>query len=641
MSKNVLLIGNPNCGKTTLFNLLTGQHQKVGNWSGVTTEGKVGYYVKDKGIMVTDLPGLYSLSVRTDDEKAVINRLMNKNIDLIINVVDGLNLERNLYLTTELLTLGFPVVLAINFSDQLLKKNIKIDTDKLSKKLGVKVVLISAATNKNIDELMTIVKNSITISNSYNDDFQKFSPKMRYEFIERTLSECVKKSRDRSSKFAGKIDNVLMNKYLGLPIFILVTCLMYLLSIRVGGAVGGLIENVFDNFSQSVYCRFNALNFPEWFLSLICQAIIKSLGIVFAFLPQILILFAVLTCLEESGYSARAAFIIDKLFSFFGLSGKAFIPMMLCTGCTVTGLMAARTIDGENEKRSVIFLSPFMPCGAKMAVFGWFSSVFFGGSAILATAMYFLGIFCVIMFGRILNFFSKKHKENSLFLLEIPTLKLPRIKVIFEVLVEKIKDYLLKVGSIIFIISVVLWALSSFGARGYVGKKIELSFLYTIGNALKWLFYPLGFGNWQATVAILSGTFAKEAVIETLALLTNEPSLLFQNSFSVYSFCSFVLLAPPCVASVIQAYSELKSKRLIFYMLSFEFTVAYIVSFVINILGLIFSTAQGLIIFLILAIIIVALAFAVKFAFAKNCKLKCLNCKGAKICRRKEKHSTI
>ncbi len=641
MSKNVLLVGNPNCGKTTLFNLLTGQHQKVGNWSGVTTEGKVGYYVKDKNVKITDLPGLYSLSVRTDDEKVVINTLKDKNIDLIINVADGLNLERNLYLTTELLTLGFPVVLAINFSDQLAKKNIRIDLERLSKKLGVKVILISAATNKNVDELMEIVENSNVLSSSYNENLLNYSPKKRYEFIEKTLIECVQNTSATSSKLAEKIDNILLNKYLGLPIFFCVMCLTYLLSIRIGGTFGGLIENAFEKFAAYVSDALKTLAFPEWFTALICQAIIKGLGIVCAFLPQILILFAVLTFLEESGYSARAAFIIDKLFSFFGLSGKAFIPMMLCTGCTVTGLMATRTIDGENEKRSVIFLSPFMPCGAKMAVFGWFSSTFFNGSAILATAMYFLGIFCVIMFGRILNFFSKKHKENPVFLLEIPTLKLPRIKVIFEVLIEKIKDYLLKVGSIIFIISVALWTLSSFGAKGYIGSEVELSFLYTLGNALKWIFYPLGFGNWQASVAVLTGTFAKEAVIETLALLTNEPSLIFQNAYSVYSFCSFVLLAPPCIASIVQARSELKSNRLVFYMLLFEFAVAYLVSFIINVLGLIFSTVQGLIIFLILAIIIVTLMFSFKVAFASGCKLKCSNCKGVKRCLKKEKRSTI
>ena len=641
MSKNILLIGNPNCGKTTLFNLLTGQHQKIGNWSGVTTEGKVGYYIKGKDIKITDLPGLYSLSARTDDEKAVTNRLKDKDIDLIINVVDGLNLERNFYLTTELLTLGFPVVLAINFSDQLEKKNIIIDTERLSKKLGIKVVLISAAKNNNVDKLMEITKNSNVIYNSFDKSFSNYSPKKRYEFIEKTLAECVKYNKSKQSKAAEKIDNILMNKYLGLPIFVLIMCLMYFLSIRVGGAVGEIIKDHINKFADSAYSSFDALNFPGWFSKLMCQAIIKGIGIVSAFLPQILILFAVLTLLEESGYSARAAFIIDKLFSFFGLSGKSFIPMMLCTGCTVTGLMATKTIDGENEKRSVIFLCPFMPCGAKMAVFGWFSSTFFDGSATLATAMYFLGIFCVIMFGRIVNFFSKKRKENTVFLLEIPTLKTPRLKVILEVAFEKIKEYLLKVGSIIFLVSIAIWGLSSFGVRGYVGNNVELSFLYSLGNALKWIFYPLGFGNWQASVAILSGVFAKEAVIETLALLSSEPSQIFQSGFSVYAFCAFVLLAPPCVASVIQAYSELKSKRLVIYMLLFEFSVAYFVSFVINITGLIFSTTQGLIIFLILAIILTTAKIAFKFVFTAGCGLKCSNCKGAKRCHRKEKHSTI
>ena len=638
MNRNIALIGNPNCGKTTLFNALTGKYQRTGNWTGVTTDSVTANYKKDASIKITDLPGTYSLNAYSLDEKAVIKHLKENTPDVIINVLDGLNLERNLYLTTYLSSLDIPVVIAINFADQLKNNNVYVNEEKLKDIFGVPVVKISAIKNVGIDELIAQAKNaknSITC-NKLKDE----TSSSRYAFVETIIESVVTKKLTRGEIFTQKADKILLHKFFALPIFFLVVTILYFLSITGGSFFGSIILSVLDGFENNVRSFFIENNVPTFLINLSCDAIIKGVSTVCSFLPQILILFALLTLLEQSGYASRIAFILDRIFRAFGLSGKSIIPMMLCSGCAVSGIMSTRTIAQANERRMTIFLSPFIPCGAKMAVFGWFSTIFFNGSALIATSMYFLAILCTAVFGWLLNKLKCfKNKGNTL-ILEMPLLRAPHLKDVCFVLKEKLKEFIVKAGTIIFLISIVLWFLQNFGVRGYTFGEVENSFLVAIGNIIKYVFYPLGFGNWQASVALVSGIFAKEAVVETLILTTTSFHSLFYNNFSVYAFMAFVLLSPPCVASLAIAKNELKSKKWFLFMLVFQFISAYIIALIINLIGFIFTDAFGLLLSAIIVIIIsVATLKCVKHAKNSKCKSCSLCSKGGKKCQNKKRYT--
>jgi ferrous iron transport protein B len=345
--------------------------------------------------------------------------------------------------------------------------------------------------------------------------------------------------------------------------------------------------------------------------------------------------------LELSGYMSRVAFVLDGFFRAFGLSGKSLIPMIVSCGCTVTGLMATRTIEDKSERRMTVFLTPFMPCGAKTAVFGWFSYEFFGGSALIAASMYFLALFSVGVFGFILKRFKAFRSSNGAFILEMPILRAPRIKDVLLILWEKVKDFVLKAGSIVFLVSVALWLLMNFGFNGYNAGNVEQSFLCFIGNAIKFIFYPLGFGNWQASVSVLSGIFAKEAVVETLRQVTENPETLFYNGFSVYAFMTFVLLSPPCMASIATAKGELVSKKWLLGMLFFQFTAGYAIALSVNIIGFIISSATGLI-FLSITVIILTTILAITLIKVKGGCAGCAKClNGERKCHENKKRSTI
>ncbi len=644
MNDVIALIGNPNCGKTTLFNKLTGTHQKTGNWAGVTTEKKEGKYVKDKKIKIIDLPGLYSLNARSGDERAVLDYLKKQPPKAIINVLDGNCLERSLYLTTEVIELGIPMVIAVNFSDELDKKGVKVNLNMISKRLKTPIFSVSALKNQNLDNLMaytitnsqTVEKPPITAQNGEVEE------NLRYDYIKGVLNGTIKKKKNNENSISDKIDKVILNKYLALPIFFTVMTVIYFLSIRIGGRIGEFVSEWFEGSAHKISLVLEYKGVPEWIISLLCGAVIKGIGHILAFLPQILVLFTLLSIMEESGYSARVAFIIDGVLKRIGLSGKSFIPMMLGCGCSVTGIMASRTVEGENEKRMTVFLTPFMPCGVKTAVFGWFSSVFFGGSAILATCMYFLGIMAVVVVGRILKSTKRFSVANAPFIMEIPKLRVPRIKEIFFVLYEKTKEFTVKAGLIIFILSVILWFLRSFGLKGYVGNAVENSFLYFIGNGIKYIFYPLGFKDWQASVALISGVMAKEAVVETFQLLNVDMSAVFLTPYSVYSFCAFVLLSPPCLATLTTAYRELKSAKWTIAMILMQFFTGYSVALIINLLGLLKERANGLILSLIIVIILLTLLIlSIKKLRKCKCVSGCKGCKGGKSCLAKEKRYTI
>ncbi len=636
---NIALVGNPNCGKTTLFNALTGARQKVGNWTGVTTEKKEGKYLKDKTVNIVDLPGLYSLDVRSEDEKAVLNFLESTPPSVIINVVDGTNLERNLYLTLELKKLGIPLVIAISFSDQLRKNHLKLYIEKLSRRLGAPVLEVFALSNENTEKLIGIAKNTHKNAEIARLD-ELNTPEKSYAYIEELVAEVIKKRRTRAEIFTKKADRILLNKTFGIPVLIAVITLVYYLSISLGGFFGEYISECFDGLSERLNNALLLKGVPEWITSILCEAIIKGIGVVLGFFPQILILFALLAVLEESGYASRMAFLVDRLFASFGLGGKSFIPMLLGCGCTVSGLMATKTIESEGEKRATIFLTPFMPCGAKVAVFSWFSSSILGGSPFFATAMYFLSIFAVVLGGKILHNFKSFNLSEGSFLLEIPTLRVPRIKDTLIVLIEKIKDYITKAGLIIFVLSVLLWALENLGVSGYVGGRVEESFLFLIGDKLKYIFYPIGCSNWQSSVALITGIFAKEAVIESLELLSDSPENLFANGFSAVAFCSFILLSPPCIASIAQAKSQLKSNKWLMIMLLFQTFIGYTVASVINFIGLVIEGENHLILSVIVGIIItISVIKAIKKIKSKPCG-NCARCKRRGVCQTRGKRYT-
>jgi len=602
----IALIGNPNCGKTTLFNALTGSYQKTGNWTGVTTEQKSGVYKKDKTIKIIDLPGLYSLDTNSEDERVVL-RYLNKNKPrAIINIVDGTNLERNLYLTCELASLGIPTVIAVNMYDELLRNGITLSIERLKNLFGVPVVPISALKGTNIDNLVQVVikaRKPLKSPNlsTYN---AKTLIESRYKFLEDNISGIISKNKTKTHTATDKIDKIILNKYLCLPIFFCVLTIIYYLSIKIGGLVGEQVLKSFNNLATHIEVQFLLKDVPIGLTNFVCDAIIISLGSIFSLLPQILILFMLLCILEQSGYSARIAFVFDKIFSMFGLSGKSIVPMLVSCGCTVAGINATRTIESTKERRATIFLSPFMPCGAKMAVFGYFSYAFFNGNAFIASSMYFVSIICVAIFGLILNKLKILGNDNGGFILEIPSLRMPSIKDVWCVLIEKTKDFLLKVGTTILILSILLWLLKSFGISGYVNDNVESSFLFSIGNFVKFIFYPLGFSSWQASVSIICGIFAKEGIVETLHLIAVSPKNLFGSGFSAYAFMCFILLSPPCISTLITAKKELVSKKLFVFMLIFQFISAYIVAFIVNLVGIIINHLNILIFCLIIGIII-------------------------------------
>jgi len=640
LNKEIALIGNPNSGKTTLFNILTGTYQKTGNWTGVTTEKKEGYYRKDKNIKIVDLPGIYSISSGVAEEKVVVSYLKNNHPNAIINIVDGTNLERNLYLTTELLELGIPIIIAVNMYDDLLKNDIKLNVETMQKVLGVKIVPISALKNLNIDLLIKEVTSDIKTPHGLilSEFSNKETSSKRFSFIESHIKSFLIKKETKAERITQKIDNICTNKFLALPIFFSVITLVYFLSINVGGLLSEYIENLSVSLSGIVRNFLYKRGSFEWVVSLFCDAVINGLGTVLSFLPQILILFALITIIEQSGYASRIAFILDKFFRGIGLSGKSVIPLIVSCGCTVNGIMATRTIENEKERKCTIYLTPFMPCGAKMAVFAFFAYKFFNGRAIVATAMYFLSIITIAISGLILKRFNPFYGTERGFILEMPTYRVPSFKDVFFVLKEKVKEFMLKAGSVILLVSVLLWVLMNFGLSGYTNGKVENSFIYYIGNLIKYIFYPLGFGSWQASVSILTGLMAKEAVIETLEI--TGATAIFNNGFSAFSFMTFVLLSPHCVASIATAKRELNDRKSLCFMLMFQTLIAYFVSLIINFIGLLVN--NGLILCSIIVIITISIVFfTIKILRKRKCKLCKVCVKGDTRCQKTVERSTI
>ncbi len=617
----IALLGNPNCGKTTLFNSLTGTYQRVGNWTGVTVEKKYGKYKKDKSIKIVDLPGVYSFNANSEDEKAVLEYLNSSSPKCIINVLDGTNLQRNLFLTCALQQLNIPVVIAVNFIDKLKNEGVKFNAKYLENLLGVPVVEVSALKNINVDKLIEIAKENNKKINSVQGDF--------HVYIEENINKIIVGKIEKSNRITQNIDKIVTNKFLAIPILFMVMTLIYLLSIELGGKAGNLIGQLFEKFENDTKNALYTVNAPQWFISLLSRAVIGGLGTVLTFLPQILILFCLLTVMEESGYASRVAFITDGILKKVGLSGRTVIPLMVSCGCTVTGLTSTKSISNQNERKLSVFLSPFMPCSAKTAVFGWFSGVIFGGNALIASSMYLISILSVCLFGSVLRRFKSFKSNQSNFVLEMPNYRVPSIKNVSLAMWEKFKDFSLKAGSTIFCVSIILWFLNNFGIYGYVGERVEQSFLYLIGSGIKWIFAPLGFGNWQASVSVLTGLMAKEAVIESISYLTSHAQALFSTPFSAYAFMVFILMSPPCMASLVTAKNQLKDTKLFIKMLVFQTFSAYVTALFVNLLGEIIYSKNGLI-FILFAVIIILIIFmlAIKGALLNKCSHCKINCKG-------------
>ncbi|MGN0173631.1 MAG: ferrous iron transport protein B [Acutalibacteraceae bacterium] len=670
MELKIALAGNPNCGKTTLFNLLTGSNQYVGNWPGVTVEKKEGKSKLHENVIFTDLPGIYSLSPYTLEEVVARNYLINERPDAILNIIDGTNLERNLYLTTQLIEIGIPVVIAINMMDVVKKNGDRIDIEMLSKKLRCEIVEISALKGTGIEEAAEIAievankgklvpvhafsgevehaiahieeaalhdmpleqqrwyaikifeRDSIALEtlkiprNTLNhieqdikfaeealeDDSESIITNERYNYITAVLQDCYKR-KNRGLTASDKIDRVVTNRFLALPIFVAIMFLVYYISISSIGATltnfvnNGIFGEGFNFFGifvpgipALVESGLNALNCAGWLQSLILDGILGGVGSVLGFVPQILLLFLFLAFLEACGYMSRIAFVLDKIFRKFGLSGKSFIPILIGTGCGVPGIMASRTIENESERRMTIITTTFIPCGAKVPIIAMIASTLFGGAWWIAPSAYFIGIAAIIVSGIMLKKTKLFSGDESPFVMELPAYHMPTVSNVLRSMWERGWSFIKKAGTIILLSAVLLWFLQSFGFENNVFTMVQNtdnSILATIGRFIAWLFIPLGFGNWQSAVASITGLIAKENVVNTFGVLGNIDTLL--TPLASYSFMLFNLLCAPCVAAMGAIKSEMKSAKWTLFAIGYQTLFAYVISLIVYQFGMMFS----------------------------------------------------
>ena len=669
MSIQVALAGNPNCGKTTLFNGLTGATQYVGNWPGVTVEKKEGKYKEDKDIKITDLPGIYSLSPYTLEEVVSREFLLNGNVDVILNIIDGSNLERNLFLTTQLLELGIPTVVAINMLDVIEKRKDTIDYKKLSKELECPVLPISALKNTGIKELMVAVKkaanmqckpkniyagkvlnalNTIETSlptsidvnrrffyavklferddkieaaiktsadasvieaceKSMDDDSESIITDARYTYITNVIKDCYKKGSKEVLTTSDKIDRIVTNRILALPIFALVMWFVYYISVTTVGTIvtdwtndvlfGEIIPPAVDSFLTSIQCA-------DWLHGLIVDGIIGGVGAVLGFVPQMLVLFFFLAILEDCGYMARVAFIMDRIFRKFGLSGKSFIPMLIGTGCGVPAVMASRTIESDRDRKMTIMTTTFIPCGAKMPIIGLIAGAIFHGASWVAPSAYFVGMAAVIVSGIMLKKTKLFAGDPAPFVMEMPAYHMPRAVNVLRSMWERGSSFIKKAGTIILLSTIVLWFLQGFGwEKGAFGMvdDIDHSILSSIGQTFAWIFSPLGWGDWKAAVASVTGLIAKENVVATFGQLYGFAEVAEEgNEFwgqlsasftplAAYSFMVFNLLCAPCFAAMGAIKREMNNTKWFWIAIGYQCGFAYVCSLIVYQLGSLFN----------------------------------------------------
>jgi len=672
MAVRIALAGNPNSGKTTLFNALTGSNQTVGNWPGVTVEKKEGKLKGHKDVTIVDLPGIYSLSPYTLEEVVSRNYLIGEKPDCIINIIDGSNLERNLYLTTQLLELGIPVVIAINMMDIVNKNGDKINTQKLAKALGCEVCEISALKKTGLNELASQalkkaqekqatqtklvfqaeienalkeiesklpgnmeeahkrwyaiklferdekvlqqlpgvdVENIITaVEDALDDDSESIITNARYNFISSIIKGAYQKKSTAKLTASDKIDRVVTNRWLALPIFAAIMTLVYYISITTVGTI--LTDFTNDTLfgawiSEPLAGWFEEIGLAGWLAGLIVDGIVGGVGAVLGFVPQMLVLFFLLAILEECGYMARIAFIMDRIFRRFGLSGKSFIPMLIGTGCGVPGVMATRTIESDRDRRMTVMTTTFMPCGAKMPIVALIAGAVFGGVWWVAPSAYFIGVTAIIISGIILKKTKRFAGDPAPFVMELPAYHMPTAGSLLRSTWERGYSFIKKAGTIILLASIVVWFLASFGVVDGSFQMVEdmdASIIAAIGGAIAPLFAPLGFGNWQSTVATLMGLVAKEEVVGVFGVLFGVAGDALElveegaygslgaiavhfTALSAYSFLIFNLLCAPCFAAIGAIKGEMNDRGWTFFAIGYQCIFAYAVSFIIYQLG--------------------------------------------------------
>ena len=707
MSVTIALAGNPNCGKTTMFNALTGANQYVGNWPGVTVEKKEGKLKNQKDVTVTDLPGIYSLSPYTLEEVVSRDYLLKEKPDVIIDLVDATNIERNLYLATQLLEIGIPVVIALNMVDLLKKNNIHINVKGLSSALGCPIVETSAlkgtglkevvdeaikcanqhrvpskqmefpkAVEKAVNEIESLVPANISEENkrwyavkllerdskvkeglnlpasaqskieeiasnlekAEDDDTESIVTDGRYQYIQKVVSANVKRSGNKMT-VSDKIDRIVTNRILGLPIFILTMFIVYYVSVTtVGTMVTDWTNDSFVGTIQGVVADgLSGVGVADWLVSLVSDGIIGGLGAVLGFVPQMAILFLFLSILEDCGYMVRIAFVMDRVFRHFGLSGKSFIPLLISSGCGIPGIMASKTIEADNDRRLTIMTATFIPCGAKLpviALMGGIMTAYATGDYVAAgfitPLMYFIGVVAVLVAAIILKKTKPFSGKPAPFVMELPQYHIPSVKTVLLHVWERLKGFIIKAGTILFLATVIMWILSSIGNTGSGIGFVEDSndsIMAILGGILAPIFAPLGFGKWQPVAASISGFSAKESIVSTMGVLANvagddaEDTMIvgaaikawFPTAVAAFSFLLFNLLDSPCLAAISTMAHEMQSRKWFWFAILFQNIFAYVVTLCVYQIGLVVTGAGSFGIGTIVALILVAIILFLLF----------------------------
>ena len=673
MAIKIALAGNPNCGKTTLFNALTGSNQFVGNWPGVTVEKKEGKLKGHKDVTIMDLPGIYSLSPYTLEEVVARNYLINERPDAILNIVDGTNIERNLYLSTQIMELGIPVIMAVNMMDIVEKNGDKIHIDKLAKKLGCEVVTISALKgtgikeaadkavqiaqkkgaavpvhefDKDVEAVIRTVESKLgsdivneqkrffaikllekddkiteqmksvpdvsaeikQLEDKFDDDTESIITNERYVYISSIIGDCVTKNKKNAMTTSDKIDRIVTNRWLALPIFAVVMWVVYYVSVTTVGTFvtdwtndvlfGEIIPPAIENLLNAIHCA-------DWLQGLILDGIVAGVGAVLGFVPQMLVLFLFLAFLESCGYMARVAFIMDRIFRKFGLSGKSFIPMLIGSGCGVPGIMASRTIENDRDRKMTIMTTTFVPCGAKLPIIALIAGALFNGASWVAPSAYFVGIAAIICSGIILKKTKLFAGDPAPFVMELPAYHWPTVSNVLRSMWERGWSFIKKAGTIILMSTIVLWFLMNFGwVDGSFGmleaEQLNDSILASIGSVIAPLFAPLGWGNWKMAVAAVSGLIAKENVVGTFGILFGFGEVAEDgaeiwgqlagslSTVAAYSFLVFNLLCAPCFAAMGAIKREMNNTKWFFTAIGYQTLLAYVVSLCIYQIGNLF-----------------------------------------------------
>ena len=628
---NVALLGNPNVGKTTVFNLLTGSKQYVGNWPGVTIERKEGFLSND--IKVIDLPGIYAMDTFSNEEKVSKDFLENGNVDIILNVVDASNLSRNLYLTTQLMKFNKPIIILLNMLDVAESKGINIDIPSLEKGLGISIVPIVAKKKEGLENISRDINLELKKSINYKKDFGDET--QTYQEIEKILSKSINIDVKAKETLSDKIDNIVLNPILAYPIFIGALFLLFKFTFDwVGGPLQGLTETLINNY---IATPVDALltNSSPWFHSLIVDGIIGGLGGALPFFPLICVLFLGMSFFEDSGYMSRTAFLMDTIMRKVGLSGKAFIPMIMGLGCSSPAIMATRTLESEKDRKITALIAPLMTCGAKLPIYALFVSIFFpNNAAIVTVSLYLLGIVVAIIIALVLNKTAYKSDVEP-FVLELPEYKMPTLSALLKNTWNKSKGFLVRVCTLMFAMSVVIWLLSSFNFSGFT-TNIDNSFLAYLGKLVAPLFAPLGFGDWRAGVSILTGISAKEVVISTMQVVYGNLNTVLPTVFTAvtaYGFLVFSALYTPCIAALSTMRKEYGNKMMIISA-SYQFAVAWIAAFIVKTIGsIIFNGTSGSsILELLVGGVIILVSIFIVYKNIKSKQSGCSSCSGCSGC---------